>query len=118
MSLKEGKLCALCQKYGKPPAQARGAWVTYHISNWSKAVELLNKHEKSEWHLAPAEAQAVAESARMQGWGVDTTTFESLIALQIDNGNYWLESHLNLCPANAIYMSKITVAELLNHFIK
>ncbi len=42
-----------------------------------------------------------------------TTTFESLIALQIDNGNSQLESHLNLCPANATYMSKITVAELL-----
>ncbi len=50
-----------------------------------------------------------------------TTTFESLIALQIDNGNSQLESHLNLCPANATYMSKITVAELLksiSHFIK
>jgi len=46
-----------------------------------------------------------------------TTTFESLIALQIDNGNSRLESHLN----NAAYMSKITVAELLkiiSHFIK
>ena len=49
------------------------------------------------------------------------TTFESLIALQIDNGNGRLESHLNVCPANATYMSTITVAELLksiSQFIK
>ncbi len=35
-------LCAVCQKYGKPPVQARGAWVTRPINNWSKA---------GTWHL-------------------------------------------------------------------
>ena len=68
--LEGGMFCAVCQKYGKPPAQARGAWFTHPISNWSKAVELINKHEKSEWHLASAEAQAMDESARMQGRGI------------------------------------------------
>ena len=70
--LEAGMLCAVCQKYGKPPAQARGAWVTHPNSNWSKAVELLNKHEQSEWHMASAEAQAMDESARMQGRGLQS----------------------------------------------
>ncbi len=46
-----GMFCTPCQKYGKPPVQARGAWVTRPISNWVKATELLSKHENSEWHL-------------------------------------------------------------------
>ena len=59
-----GMFCTPCQKYGKPPVQAHGAWVTRPISNWVKATELLSKHERSEWHLASVEAQALAESAR------------------------------------------------------
>ena len=42
--------CSVCKKYGKPPVQARGAWVQCPVANWVKATELLNKHEKSEWH--------------------------------------------------------------------
>ena len=45
-----GMLCSVCTKYGKPPVQARGAWVTRAINNWPKATNLLKKHESSEWH--------------------------------------------------------------------
>ncbi len=69
--------CTPCQKYGKPPAQACGAWVTCPISNWVKATELLSKREKSEWHLASAEAQALAESARTHGGVIEQTVMAS-----------------------------------------
>ena len=55
-----GKLCSVCTKYGKPPIQARGAWVTRAINNWSKATNLLKKHESSVWHLAALKAQGMA----------------------------------------------------------
>lgn len=42
-----------------------------------------------------------------------TTTFDSLIELQIDNGNEHLKEHQNTCPANATYLSTATTAELL-----
>ena len=47
---KEEAGCSVCKKYGKPPVQARGAWVERPVTNWVKATELLNKHERSEWH--------------------------------------------------------------------
>ena len=55
-----GMLCLVCTKYGKPPVQVRGAWVTRAINNWPKATDLLKKHESSEWHLAALEAQGMA----------------------------------------------------------
>ena len=50
--------CSVCKKYGKPPVQARGAWVQHPVANWVKATELLNKHEKSEWHKVAFEKHA------------------------------------------------------------
>ena len=47
-----GMLCSVCTNYGKPPVQARGAWVTRAINNWPKATDLLKKHESSEWHFS------------------------------------------------------------------
>ena len=44
-----------------------GTHVTHSINNWVKATKLLNKHKKSEWHLASVEAQVLAESAREAG---------------------------------------------------
>ena len=63
----DGMFCAICKKYGKPPPSARGAWVSKPISNWVKATELLRQHEKSEWHLAAVEVQALASSAQTSG---------------------------------------------------
>ncbi len=63
----DGKFCGVCKKYGKPPASARGAWVTKPISNWIKATELLKQHEMSEWHLASVEVQAMASLASTSG---------------------------------------------------
>ena len=63
----EGMLCLVCMKHGKPPPQARGAWVTRPVRNWAKATELLAKHDKGEWHLAAVEAQALSELAEQQG---------------------------------------------------
>ena len=58
-------LCSLCKRFGKPPTQAHGAWVTWPI--WVKATELLAKHEKSDWHRASVQASALAEMAKKQG---------------------------------------------------
>lgn len=143
----EGMLCSLCKRFGKPPTQAHGAWVTRPICNWVKATELLAKHEKSDWHRASVEASAMAEMAKKQGDIIEqmrsaseeekrknralimklirslyflvkhriphTTTFQDLITLQIENGNEQLKVHLNSCPSNASYLSKVTTAELL-----
>ena len=51
-----GMLCSVCTKYGKPPIQARGAWVTRAINNWPKATDLLphaanNRREKIQGSL-------------------------------------------------------------------
>lgn len=52
--------CRFCKKYGKSSATACGGLVTHPINNCVKATELLNKHDKSEWHLASVEAHVVA----------------------------------------------------------
>ena len=72
-----GMLCTFCKKYGKPPVQARGAWVSRPVSNWVKATELLDKHQKSEWHKASVEAQALADSARIHGSVVEQMVIAS-----------------------------------------
>ena len=41
-------------------AKCRVAWVTRPASNWVKATSLLLKHEKSDWHLAAVEKQALS----------------------------------------------------------
>ena len=43
-----------------------------------------------------------------------TTTFDSLITLQVDNGNVKLQTHRNTCPQNATYESYTTIVELLS----
>ena len=62
-----GMFCSVCKKYGKPPAQARGAWVQRPVTNWVKATELLNKHEKSEWHKIAFEKNVLAEATAKHG---------------------------------------------------
>lgn len=151
---KGGMVCTVCMKHGKPPVQARGAWVSRAINNWVKATELLSKHDKSEWHLAALEAQGMAESAMQTGDIVDmivassneqkkrnrelvkklvrsvyflvrhriphTTTFDDLIALQIDNGDELLKLH-EACPSNATYLSTTSTAgfiKSISHLIE
>ena len=118
-----GMLCSVCTKYGKPPVQTRGAWVTRAINNWPKATDL---HESSEWHLAALEAQGMALLGQKTGNVLDriiaasdegnreviktlirslyflvkhrvphTTTFNDLISLQADNGNEIMKHHLS-----------------------
>ena len=60
-------LCSLCKEYGKPPIQARGAWVTRGICNWIKATDLLTKHEQSDWHKVSVEASAMTKMAKKHG---------------------------------------------------
>jgi len=62
--VEDGMLCSICTKFGKPPPQSHGAWVTRAIQNWGKATELLSKHERSEWHRASVEAQVLSETAK------------------------------------------------------
>lgn len=62
-----GMFCSVCKKYGRPPVQARGAWVERPINNWIKATELMNKHAISEWHKAAVEKEVFAETAEKHG---------------------------------------------------
>ena len=45
-------VCSICKMYGKPPVQARGAWMTRPVNNCVMAESLLSQHEQSDWHLA------------------------------------------------------------------
>ena len=62
-----GMICTICNAFGNPPVQARGAWVSRPINNWVKATSLLRKHELSEWHLASVEKKALSHSSVEQG---------------------------------------------------
>ena len=67
LSIKKKVVCSVCKKYGKPPVQAHGAWVQRPVANWVKATELLNKHEKSEWHKVAFEKHMLAGAAAKHG---------------------------------------------------
>ena len=64
---KDGMLCKVCQQYGKPPPQARGAWVSRGINDWSRATEDLRVHEHSNWHTEATEKKLMAEQAERHG---------------------------------------------------
>ena len=67
--------------HGKVPLQARGAWVTRPISNWVKVTSLLLKDEKSDWHLAAVEKQALSLAVTDHG-----TVAEQLVAAKKRKG--------------------------------
>ena len=130
-------------RFGKPPPRHEGAWITKPVCNWSKATELLTKHDASDWHKASLIASSLAEKGdiiqQMQQASREeikknrellcmlitslyfltkhrlphTTTLEDLIVLQIENGNALLGKHKETGPGNATYLSKVSTAELL-----
>lgn len=48
--VRNGMFCKLCQKFGKPPATACGAWTTRGNVDWNHGTELLKSHNESNWH--------------------------------------------------------------------
>jgi hypothetical protein len=66
-----GMFCKLCQKFGKPPATARGAWTSRGIINWNHATEMLKRHDDSKWHKDGAFAARMAEEASHTGTVLD-----------------------------------------------
>ena len=62
-----GMICTICNAFGNPPIQARGAWVSRPINNCVNATSLLRKHELAEWHLASVEKKALSHSSVKQG---------------------------------------------------
>lgn len=55
--------CTTCQKWGKPPAGSRGAWVTRGNTDWNHGTEFLKQHADSQWHRDAAATAAMAEQA-------------------------------------------------------
>ena len=55
-----GMICTIYTKYGVVPVQVRDAWVTQPVNNRAKAPSQLRMHEKSEWHLAAVDKQAMS----------------------------------------------------------
>ena len=80
--VEDGMLCSICTKFGKPPPQSHGAWVTRAIRNWGKATELFSNHERSEWHRASVEAQVLSETAEKHGDVMDKLLAASEIERQ------------------------------------
>lgn len=60
----KGMFCYICQKYGKPPANARGAWTSRGIADWNHATEMLKLHNDSKWHKDAAMAARMAEQSQ------------------------------------------------------
>uniref|UniRef100_A0A1X7VXB8 Uncharacterized protein n=1 Tax=Amphimedon queenslandica TaxID=400682 RepID=A0A1X7VXB8_AMPQE len=67
--------CTVCQKWGNPPAGARGAWTTTGICDWNHGTELLRQLGQSKWHSDTASTAAMAQA--------DVAC--SVVALQITN---------------------------------
>ena len=57
----KGMFCQICQKFGKPPATARGAWTSRGISDWNHGTEVLKAHNDSKSHKDAALAARMAE---------------------------------------------------------
>ena len=58
---KKGMFCHICQKFGKPPDTAHGAWICRGVCNRSHAVKDLKAHIDSQWHRDAAVAARMAE---------------------------------------------------------
>ena len=145
--IKVGMFCQLCQKFGRPPANAFGAWTSRGISDWNHGTEMLKLHNETKWHqdavlvARMAEQQSVLElqhaaAARnitekrennrlillkllrsvyflVKNRIPHTTTFEDLLALQVDNGDQLLKKHIEEGPGNAQYTSKFSTTSLI-----
>ena len=59
----DGLFCAICQRWGKPPAGTRGAWTMKGVVDWNHATELLKQHADSKWHRDAAAYAAMAKQA-------------------------------------------------------
>ncbi len=62
-----GMFCNICQKYGKPPVTARGAWTSRGVTDWNHATELLKLHKQSKWHQDGVITARMAEQAQHTG---------------------------------------------------
>ena len=68
-----GMSCNICQKYGKPPATARGATsrgvgTSRGVADWNHATELLKWHKQSKWwHQDGVITARMAEQAQRTG---------------------------------------------------
>ena len=56
-------VCTVYKAYVIVPSQAKGAWVTRAVDNWTKTPERLKSHDKSERHLAAVEKRMLSLSA-------------------------------------------------------
>ena len=66
-----GMFCHICQKFGKPPATARGGWTSRGITDWNHATEILKNHNDSNWHRDGAIAARMSEQAQHTGTVLD-----------------------------------------------
>ena len=57
----KGMFCQICQKFGKPPATARGAWTSRGISDWNYGTEVRKAHNDSKSHKDAALVARMAE---------------------------------------------------------
>ena len=63
----DGAYCTICEKWGKPPPQARGTWVHQPFNAWKKAKEKMQEHAKSNWHKEACLLASEHERSLRQG---------------------------------------------------
>ena len=59
--------CTVCEKWGKPPPQARGTWIHQPFRAWKKAEEKMQEHAKSNWHKQACVLATEYERSQHQG---------------------------------------------------
>ena len=63
----DGAYCSICEKWGKPPPQARGTWVQQSFKAWKKAKEKMCEHAKSNRHKEACLVASEHERSQRQG---------------------------------------------------
>ena len=112
--IKVGMFCQLCQKFGRPPANAFGAWTSRGISDWNHGTEMLKLHNETKWHQDAVLLKLLRSVYFLVKNRIPhTTTFEDLLALQVDNGDQLLKKHIEEGPGNAQYTSKFSTTSLI-----
>ena len=65
-NVEEGMFCTFCQKSGKSPVTARGAWTSRGVKDWNHATEVLKRHNQSTWHRDSIVFVRMAEQGEKQ----------------------------------------------------
>ena len=62
-NLSKGMFCSICQKWGRPTPESRGAWTSKGVSHWPHASVMLKAHRESQTHRDAVFTTGMAKEA-------------------------------------------------------